>query len=85
MLTTDFTGTYDYEKEEAEHAAAGLLEDLACGYTKPEDFELRLLKERAHWRKCLPDTFEDFDKHFREAIKNGLENALKSYIAQAGE
>lgn len=85
MLTSDFTGIYDYEKEEAEHAAAGLLEDLACGYTNPEDFELRLLKERAHWRKYLPDTFEDFDKHFREAIKNGLENALKSYIAQAME
>ena len=81
MLTTDFTGTYDYEKEEAEHAANYLLEDLACGYTKPEEFELKLLNERVHWRKCLPDTFEDFDKHFREAVKNGLENALKSYLA----
>lgn len=77
MLTTDFTGTYDYEKEEAEYAAAYLLEDLACGYTKPEYFELQILKELAHWRKCLPDTFEDFNKHFREAIKNGLENAVQ--------
>ena len=33
-LTTDFTGTYDYEEYEARQAADYILEHLACGEIK---------------------------------------------------
>lgn len=81
MLTTDFTGTYDYEQEEALHAAGYLLDDLACGYCNPKDFDIRVTKEQAHWRKCLPDTFDDFNGHFMAAIKAGYPAALASFNA----
>jgi|DEB19_MinimDraft_3_1074340.scaffolds.fasta_scaffold28297_3 hypothetical protein len=78
MLTTDFTGTYDYEKEEAEHAANYILEDIACGYLDLEDIQAKVDKERVYWKKCIPEAFEEFDKYFLEFIKNGMESALKS-------
>ena len=37
MLTTDFTGTYDYEMEEAHHAAQYIIEDYADGYIESSD------------------------------------------------
>ena len=77
MLTTDFTGTYDYEKEEAEHAADFILDDLYDGYITPEELPARLLKELTHWKKCIPDTFEEFEKHFNARIESGLDHALK--------
>lgn len=72
MLTSDFTGTYDYEKEEAEESARILLEDLADGYHTPEDFPNVIEKERKHWKKCLPETFDDWDRHFMAAINAGI-------------
>ena len=83
MLTTDFSGTYDYEREEAEHAAQYILDDLNDGYITPDEFQDRLAKERQHWKKCLPDTFDDWNNHFDRVIKSGLEQALKGYQANA--
>jgi hypothetical protein len=83
MLTTDFTGTYDYEAEEAKNAANYILDDLANGYIEPGDLLLRMLKELAHWREVLPDTFDDFNKHFRAFIKDGLPAALDQFIEQS--
>jgi len=85
MLTTDFTGTYDYEREEAKHAASYILDDVYDGYINPEELPFTLEKERQHWKKHLPDTFEDFDKHFIKFISEGLEHALKGYqLSQEG-
>lgn len=83
MLTTDFTGTYDYEKEEAEHAANSLLDDLALAYCTPEEFDFRITKEQIHWKKCLPETFDDFNKHFLATIESGYAKALEQFKTNA--
>jgi hypothetical protein len=83
MLTNDFTGTYDYEKTEAELAANYLLDDLAFAYCNPEEFDFRITKEQIHWKKCLPDTFDDFNKHFLAAIQAGYANALEQFNLNA--
>lgn len=80
MLTTDFTGTYDYEKEEAQHAASYLLEDLSLAYITLEEFPDKILKELTHWKKCIPDTFDDFERHFKAEIESGMNDAIQSYI-----
>jgi hypothetical protein len=85
MLTTDFTGTYDYEKEEALHAANYILESLHDGEISPGNLPATLLKERQHWKKHLPDTFEDFDKHFNARINAGLPAAIAGYKLTIGE
>jgi hypothetical protein len=73
MLTTDFTGTYDYEMEEAHHAAQYIIEDYTDGYIESSDeLHRRINKERMHWKKCLPETFEDFDKHFIAYLRQHL-------------
>ena len=74
MKTIDFSGTYDYELEEAQYAANYLLEDLADGYCSLEEFYIKVERERIHWKKCIPDTFDEFDKYFTEEIKKGLES-----------
>ncbi len=79
MLTTDFSGTYDYEREEAEHAADSILEDLACGYITPDELPDRMNRELAHWKKCIPDTFDDFLRHFNAAMEKGKDSAISSY------
>jgi len=72
MLTTDFTGKYDYEKEEAEHASQYILDDLQDGYLTFDELPERIMKERLHWKKCLPETFNNFDSYFLKAIELGL-------------
>lgn len=72
MLTTDFTGTYDYEKEEAEYAARYILDDFLDGTISFEEMEERIMKERVHWKKCIPETFEEFDKYFLAFIATEL-------------
>jgi hypothetical protein len=79
MLTTDFIGTYDYEKEEALNAANYILESLHDGEISPSTLPATLLKECQHWKKHLPDTFEDFYKHFNARINAGLPAALAGY------
>ena len=85
MLTTDFTGTYDYEQEEALHAANYILESLHDGEISPAMLPGSLLNERMHWKRHLPDTFEDFDKHFNARINAGLPAALAGYKLTIGE
>lgn len=85
MLTTDFTGTYDYEKTEAIHAADYILELLHDGEITPGTLPAEILKERQHWKKHLPDTFQDFDKHFNAQINAGLPAAIAGYKLTIGE
>lgn len=85
MLTTDFTGTYDYEKTEALHAADYILESLHDGEISPATLPDVLLRERQHWKKYIPDTFEDFDKHFNARINAGLPAAIIGYKLNTGE
>ena len=63
---TDFTGTYDYEREEARHVASGYREDMQEGYYRSVDeYHQALIKERAHWAKCLNDAgMKDFADEF---------------------
>ena len=73
MLTTDFTGSYDHEKEEAEYAARTLLEDLHDGFNTPEQHAAAIVKELEHWKKCLtPEGFDDFSKHFHARLNQPL-------------
>jgi hypothetical protein len=70
MLTTDFSGTYDYEKEEAEHEAEYIIEcinDDGDEYAKG-----RIEKLRIHWQKVLDtkESFDDFCKHFNAKMPN---------------
>jgi hypothetical protein len=85
MLTTDFTGTYDYERDEALSSANYILESLYDGEITPETLPAALLKERQHWKKHLPDTFDDFDNHFNARIIAGLPAALAGYKLTIGE
>lgn len=80
MLTTDFSGDYDYEKEEAVHAANYILEDLYAGYLTFEELPERIQKERAYWKKCIPETFDDFNKYFTEEINKGIEGLHKTNL-----
>ena len=79
MITTDITGTYDYEKTEAIEAANYILESLYDGDITPATLPEALLNERLHWKKHLPDTFNDFDTHFNAQIIAGLPAAIAGY------
>ena len=58
-LTTDCTGTYDYEASEAQSEFDYLME-LNLDYT-PEEMADKVIKLRAHWLKCLgADGYRDF-------------------------
>lgn len=75
MQTTDCTGAYDYEKEEAQHEAQTMLADLAEGYYTPEQFEAAKARTLAHWAAALhdngnPNSFAEFKAEF-EKIING--------------
>ena len=69
MLTTDISGTYDYEREEAEHEA-----EYICEYIEEaqgDEGELarivaRIEKTGAHWNRALGggESFADFVRHF---------------------
>jgi hypothetical protein len=76
MLTTDFSGTYDYEKDEAESEADTLLADLADGYYSPDQFEAAKTKTLAHWTKVFrgePESLAEFSKYFNERLAYGLD------------
>ena len=68
MLTTDFSGTYDYEQEEALFAAQSIHAAWAEGYYTADEFADVVRKERVHWKKFLPETFDDWDPHFVREI-----------------
>jgi len=85
MFTTDFTGTYDYEKDEALHAARYILDSLYDADISPDELPGVLMKERAHWKKSLRETFDDWDKHFTREIDAGLNHAINGYKTTIGE
>lgn len=70
MQTTDFTGTYDYEKEEARRSAYELLDDLASGYSTFDQLPARIAKEKAHWSIVLGETMPDFINEFNLIISH---------------
>lgn len=69
MITTDFSGTYDYEKAEAEAEAEHYLHLIA--EAKQDQGELdyiarSMAKLATHWSKVLetPEQFEEFCQYF---------------------
>lgn len=74
MLTTDFSGTYDYEKTEAESEAEYLLEGLAEGYYSPEQFEQAKAKTVSRWAKVFakePESLAEFLQYFHARLAKG--------------
>ena len=71
-LTTDFSGTYDYEQTEAKYCAEALIEDLESGYYDHEEFLSACMKERQHWKKTYALGFEEWDKYFTQYIEDYL-------------
>lgn len=64
---TDFTGTYDYEREEAKAVAESMLESWLEGYYTPDQYHQAVIKERAHWAKCLDEQgMKDFADEFNK-------------------
>ena len=69
MKTTDFSGTYDYEREEAKAVATRIIEDLNEGYYNMDQFHQAVIKERAHWSRILSDEgMKDFTDEFNKII-----------------
>jgi hypothetical protein len=70
MLTTDFSGTYDYEREEAEHAAQCIFEDIQEECLSREELPARIERERVHWKRSLDaESFNEWNKHFISALQ----------------
>jgi hypothetical protein len=77
MQTTDFTGTYDYEKEEALCEANYLIEQVEDGSLTIDQLPLKIERARIHWRKYLnnSESFADFDAHFTATLNAYMESA----------
>lgn len=77
MQTADFTGTYDYEKEEALCEANYLIDQVEDGSITIDRLSLEIERARAHWRKSLgdPQSFADFDAHFTATLNAYMESA----------
>lgn len=78
-LTTDFSGSYDYEAEEARSEFANMIEDRG-DYTDDE-LQARVERIAKHWRKVL-DTdsgFRDFSLAWNECC-NAAGLSLGFYI-----
>lgn len=68
MKTTDFSGTYDYEREEAAAEVASLAE-YADEYTR-EELAARIARTRAHWARVLDGASrDDFMRHFDAGLR----------------
>ena len=80
-LTTDFSGTYDYEKTEAEHAANNILEDICMGYfTDMDGVDIAVKREMAHWAKVLDVGFSEFQGYFYATLTHdAITAAFKAY------
>ena len=88
MKTTDFSGTYDYEREEAQYCAYEILEDIRAGYHTRETFNDAVKREKAHWSKCLDagESLNDFLKHFDATLSDDAVNAaFKTWADRSGE
>ncbi len=62
MNTNDFSGVYDYEKEEAEYEYSQFIE-FEKEYTQEENI-LRVEKLAIYWGKVLPETFFEFKMYW---------------------
>lgn len=76
MLTTDFSGTYDYEEEEANSEFDWFLE-RALGWDN-EQQEGFVEKTQSFWKKALePEGYIDFCKQWnKRAGENGFRLGL---------
>ena len=75
MLTTDFSGTYDYEKEEAINAAHSIIDNQLDGYYRSnEEFKTAIDKVLSHWKKVFntDSQYMEFKETFVGVIKNTL-------------
>ena len=62
-MTTDFTGAYDYEKEEA-NSEFNYFMELQLDYTI-EEMMPKIEKLQAHWEKVLtPESMSEFKLHW---------------------
>lgn len=72
MLTTDFSGTYDYEKTEAEAEADYYLELIVEAGNDEEKLKYiarSLSKLPIHWGKILtPEQLEEFCHYFNDKM-----------------
>jgi hypothetical protein len=76
-LTTDFTGTYDYEREEGAEVGDHFLEGIESGYYRNADeYQQAVIKERNHWAK---DTGFDIAGFADEFNKRTVPACLKAY------
>jgi hypothetical protein len=63
-LTTDFTGTYDYEREEASHAVNYLRELLDDGESLDYVIEYKD-KDLSYWKNILEsESYAEFVTHY---------------------
>lgn len=64
-MTTDFTGTYDYEREEARGVAESYIEGLREGYYRDiDEYHRAVIHERKHWLKMRDFSMDDFSAEF---------------------
>ena len=69
MQTTDFTGSYDYEKAEALHAAEVLRDDLEFGSIESHEVAAYVERVLSKWQATLPaDSFAEFKSCYLSAI-----------------
>ena len=88
MKTTDFSGTYDYERTEADFCAGTILDHIRHGYHTRETLDEAVRKERAHWAKYLDDgeSLNDFLRHFDAALSPDAVNAaFQTWSDSSGE
>ena len=74
MQTTDFTGSYDYEKAEALHAAEVLRDDLEFGSIEPHEVAAYVERVLEKWQASLSaDSFAEFKTHYLLAVGEVLQ------------
>jgi len=64
-LTTDFTGTYCWPTEEAEHAARSLHEQAESDSLSREQVSELMAKELAHWRTVFGNNEQGIEDYTR--------------------
>ena len=68
MLTKDFSGTYDYERGEAQNEVAYFTESIQPDYS-PDESLAYAAKIAAHWRKVLTaEGFADFADEWNKLV-----------------
>ena len=68
-MTTDFSGSYDYEKEESDSEFSYLIE-LKEDYSESELMQ-KVKKTQSHWEKVLtPESMTEFKLHWNARCKD---------------